>query len=93
MLQCGPPEGPSAKFSEGSASLWPAAPSQAKPGVPLPGLNVASRAEGHQPARSPVQKLSVAVATASVVEGTGGEAAAAAFDSFHKWSLTVRGGF
>lgn len=76
----------------GSASLQPTAPSQAKPRVALPGLNVAPRAEGRQPACSPVQRLSIAVAAASAVGATGGEEASAAFDSFHKWSLTVRGG-
>lgn len=77
----------------GSASFQPDAPSQADPGVPLPGPNVSPRAEGHQPACSPVQKLSIAVVTASAVGPTGGEAAAAASDSFHKCSLTVLGGF
>jgi len=73
----------------GSASLRPTAPSQAEPGVPLPGLKVAPRAEGHQPAHSPI-----AVDTASAAGGTGGEAAAAAaFDSVHKCSLAVCGGF
>lgn len=76
-----------------SASFQPDAPSQAEPGVPLPGPNVSPRAEGHQPACSPVQKLSVAVVTASAVRATGGEAAAAASDSFHKCSLTVHGAF
>lgn len=77
----------------GSASFQPDAPSQAEPGVPFPGLNVSPRAEGHQPACSPVKKLSTAVVTASAVGATGGEAEAAASDSFHKCSLTVHGGF
>lgn len=61
--------------------------------MPLPGPNVSPRAEGHQPPCSPVRKLSMAVVTASAVGATGGEAAAAASDSFHKCSVTVHGGF
>lgn len=89
LFQCGP----WAKFGAEGASLWPAAPSQAEPRVPLPGLDVAPRAEGHQPAHHPAQKPSITVATASEVGGTGGEAAAAGFDSFHKWSLALYVGF
>lgn len=51
----------------GSVSFQPEASSQAELGVPLLGPNVFPRAEGHQPACSPVQKLSIAVVTASAV--------------------------
>lgn len=77
----------------GSASFQPDASSQAELGVPLPGANVFPRAEGHQAACSPVQKLSIAVVTSSAVGAAGGEAAAAASDSFHKCSLTAHDGF
>lgn len=77
----------------GSASFQPDASSQAELGVPLPGPNVFPRAEGHQAACSPVQKLSIAVVTSSAVGAAGGEAAAAASDSFHKCSLTAHDGF
>lgn len=77
----------------GSASFQPDASSQAEPGVPLLGPNSSPRAEGQQPACSPVQKLSIAVVTAAAVGAAGGEAAAAASDSFHKCSLGVHGGF
>lgn len=50
LLHCGPADRSWAKFSVGRASLQPTVPSQAKPRVALPVLNVAPRAEGHQPA-------------------------------------------
>lgn len=88
MLQSGP-IGESEPSLCGQCFLPADGPSQAELGVPLPG----PRAEGHQSACSPVQKLSVDVVTASAVGALGGEEAAAASDSFHKCSLTLHGSF
>lgn len=92
LLQNGP-AGESEPNLCGQCFLQPDASSQAELGVPVPGPNISPRAEGHQPSCSPVQELSIAVVAASAVGATGGEAAAAASDRFHKCSLTVHGGF
>lgn len=92
LLQSGP-AGESEPTLCGQCFLQPDASFWADLGVPLPGPNISPRAEGHQPSCSPVQELSIAVVTATAVGATGGEAAAAASDSFHKCSLTVHGGF